>query len=182
MKKSIGLVEFRGIAKGIEASDAMMKAADVRLIQSLPLCPGKYVILIAGEVGAVENAVAAGINVGKEQVVDKLILPNVHFQVFPALTGTVEIKEYKSLGIIEVFSVAAAIKAGDAAVKASTVELMEIRLARGMGGKAFIFINGDVSAVKTAVQKGVDEIKDEGWLLNYSVIPSPNKELLAQLV
>jgi len=49
LKKSIGVLEFRSIAKGIEATDAMLKAANVQLILSMPLCPGKYITIIGGE-------------------------------------------------------------------------------------------------------------------------------------
>ena len=57
---SIGLMELKSIPPGVETADAMLKAADVELLLSTPICPGRYVIIISGQVGPVRNAVAAG--------------------------------------------------------------------------------------------------------------------------
>ena len=43
MKKAIGLVEFKSIAKGIETTDERLKSANVELITSTALCPRKYI-------------------------------------------------------------------------------------------------------------------------------------------
>jgi len=48
---AIGLVEYKTVPKGVEAADAMLKASEVRLLFSSPICPGKYVSIIFGEVG-----------------------------------------------------------------------------------------------------------------------------------
>ena len=52
---SLGLLETNSIARGVEAGDAMLKAADVTLIKAGPVCPGKYTVLIYGEVAAVAS-------------------------------------------------------------------------------------------------------------------------------
>ena len=49
MSKAIGLVEYKTIPKGIEAADAMLKASEVQLLFSSPICPGKYVTIVGGE-------------------------------------------------------------------------------------------------------------------------------------
>ncbi|HNT98973.1 MAG TPA: BMC domain-containing protein, partial [Elusimicrobiales bacterium] len=54
---AIGGVELSSIAKGLETADAMLKTSDVRILVSRSICPGKYVILVSGEVGAVNAAV-----------------------------------------------------------------------------------------------------------------------------
>ena len=45
MGKAIGMVELSSIARGIETSDFMVKAAQVDLIRSSTVCPGKYIIM-----------------------------------------------------------------------------------------------------------------------------------------
>lgn len=60
MKKSIGLVELKSIPIGIEVADMMLKTANVELVLANPICPGKYVIIVSGNVGSVENAIKAG--------------------------------------------------------------------------------------------------------------------------
>ena len=60
----------------------------------------------------------------------------------------------EALGIVESFSVASLIEGADAAVKAANVQLIEIRLAMALGGKAFVTLTGNVAAVQSAVDAG----------------------------
>jgi microcompartment protein CcmL/EutN len=74
--------------------------------------------------------------------------------------------------------VATCVTAADVAVKTSDVTLVEIRLARGLGGKAFALVNGDVAAVQASVESAVKEHKEEGMIAKSVVIPSIHKDLL----
>ena len=58
--KAIGLIELNSVAKGIHSADEMIKAASVELIMARPVCPGRYLALIAGDVGSVQNSVDVG--------------------------------------------------------------------------------------------------------------------------
>ena len=60
MSKAIGLIEFNTTPKGMEAADAMLKASEVQLVFSSPICPGKYITILAGEVDAVKTAISKG--------------------------------------------------------------------------------------------------------------------------
>ncbi|QCX34520.1 BMC domain-containing protein [Caloramator sp. E03] len=182
MIRTIGLLELNSIAKGIETADFMIKAAEVDLLLAKTVCPGKYIILITGNVGAVESSVATGIECGGAYVVDKLIIPNIHEQLIPAINATSNIEELKALGVMEFFGIASAIVAADAAVKAADVNLIEVRLGIGIGGKAFVTLTGDVSSVKSAVDVGASTAARNGMLVNKVVIPSPRKELLESLL
>ncbi|EGO64743.1 BMC domain-containing protein [Acetonema longum] len=180
MKSAIGLLEMKNITKGILAADAMLKAAPVELVTAQSLCPGKYMVMVAGDVGAVQSAVSSGRAAGgAENIVDEFVLPNLHPNLFPALTGCTEAKQLRSLGLIESYSVASAIIAADTAVKAAAVELLEVRLARGMGGKALVTLSGEVGAVTAAVRAGSSAILDSGFLADQLVLPAPHKELAA---
>jgi len=53
------MIETNSIPAGIEAGDAMLKAADVSLASAQPVCAGKYIVIVSGGVAAVEAAVAA---------------------------------------------------------------------------------------------------------------------------
>lgn len=178
MKRAIGLLEIKNITKGILVADAMLKAANVELVMSQPLCPGKYVVMVSGDVGAVQSAVRSGKSVGgTENVVDEFVLPNVHTDVLHALSGCTEVKQIKSLGVIESYSVASAVVAADTAAKAAAVQLLEVRLARGMGGKAVVSMTGEVGAVTAAVRTGSNAIKDSGFLVDQLVIAAPHHSL-----
>jgi len=179
---TIGMVEFLSIAKGIEATDAMLKVAPIEVIESHPCCSGKYYSIITGDVDAVQTAIHKGESLGEHFVVDSFIIPNIHNMIYPALKCAVEVGQLKALGIIETFSAASCIKAADAAAKAADVLLIEIRLAMGLGGKAYFTMTGDVSAVEASVRAGVEKIVEEGTLVTSVVIPGPHEDISNILV
>jgi len=182
MIHAIGLVELSSIAKGIETADIMEKTADVSILLAKTTCPGKYIILIGGDVSSVEQSVRAGIELGAGVVIDSFVIPNVHHTIIPAISGATEISVFKAIGIIETFSVATLIEAADAAVKAAEVEPVRLHLAYGIGGKSYTVLTGEVAAVKAAVAIGSQVAADKGFLVQDVVIPRPGKQLLAQLV
>jgi microcompartment protein CcmL/EutN len=181
-KNSIGLIELTSIAAGYQASDAMLKAADVEMILSRSMCSGKYMVMVRGDVAAVEAAVAAGRSAGNFSVIDSFVIPNVHEAVFPAIAGSSKVETLEALGIVESFSVAALIEGADAAVKAANVQLIEIRLAMALGGKAFVTLTGNVAAVQSAVDAGAQVVGRKGMLVNKVVIPRPRPELLNEMI
>ena len=80
--------------------------------------------------------------------------------------------------MIETFSLASAVICADAAVKAANVNLIEIRLGRGLGGKSFITMIGEVSAVRFAVQAAESLEEAKGMVARTVVIPSPHPDML----
>jgi len=180
--RAIGLIELNSVATGMECADAMLKAADVDLIMARSACPGRYLAMIAGDVGSVENSIEVGKETAGEFLVDTFVIPNVHPSVFPALSCATEVQEIGALGVIETYSSASCITAADAAAKAADVELIEIRCATGLAGKSFVTLTGDVAAVKSAVEYGIEALSDEGLIQSHVVIPSPSKELYRSLM
>ena len=181
-KNSIGLIELTSIAAGYQVCDAMLKAADVELVLARSICSGKYMVMVRGEVGAVEASVASGITAGNFSVIDSFVIPNLHEAVFPAISGASKVEELEALGIVESFSVASLIEGADAAVKAANIQLIEIRLAMALGGKAFVTLTGNVAAVQSAVDAGAQVVGQKGMLVNKVVIPHPRPELLNEMI
>lgn len=179
---AVGLVEFKSIAKGIEATDAMLKAAHVQLVMSNTLCPGKYMSLISGEIGAVESAIKAGVEVGGHFTVDHYIIQNLSEDIFPALSATLDVDRIDALGIVETMSAVSSIVAADVAIKAATVELLEIRMARGLGGKGFTILTGDIAAVQSAIQACQNNFKEIGGIIAAVAIPSPTKDMITKVL
>ena len=60
MSEAIGLLETRGYVGLVEASDAMVKAANVQLIKSIPIGGSLITTIVQGDVGSVKAAVEAG--------------------------------------------------------------------------------------------------------------------------
>jgi bacterial microcompartment shell protein len=181
-KNSIGLIELSSIAAGFQTCDAMLKASNVDLLLSRSICSGKYMVMVRGDVAAVEAAVEAGVAAARFAVIDSFVIPNLHEAVFPAIAGAAKVEELDALGILEAFSVASLIEGADAAVKAANVQLIEIRLAMALGGKAFLTLTGNVAAVDSAVEAGAQVVAQKGMLVNKVVIPHPRPELLNEMI
>ena len=179
--ESIGFLELSGIAKGVQAADNMLKAAEIRLIAAKPSCPGKYLVLVYGEVAAVETAVNAGRETGGGSVVDWLVIPRVHPQVIEAVDLSTAPEQMGAVGVLEYFCVTASIMGADAAVKAADVTLLEIRLGTGIGGKSYVLLTGDVSSVTEAVACGASAGEKSGMLVSQVVIPAPHADLVKNL-
>jgi len=178
---ALGMIELNSIPKGIESADAMLKAADVSIVTAQAVCAGKYIAIVSGDVAAVRAAVDAGAAIGASKLIDSIVIPNIHPQVLSAVAACSDAVITESVGIMETFSLAAAIIAADAAVKAAAVDLLEVRLGRGLGGKAFIILTGEVASVREAVAAGESQEEVAGLMSESVVIPSPHKDLLSAL-
>ncbi len=179
---SLGLVELTSVASGMQAADIMLKTSEIELVLSRTICSGKYMVMVGGEVAEVQSAVSAVEQQLDYSIIDTFVIPNVHPDIFPALSGHSEHGDLEALGILESFSVASLIEGADAAVKAANVRLIEIRLAMALGGKAFCTLTGEVAAVTSAVESGADLISRKGLLVNKVVIAQPRKELLSEMI
>ena len=185
MGPALALLELASIAVGIEAGDAMVKRAPVEVLRAGTVHPGRYLVLVTGEVADVEEAFRAGVEVGSDSLVDVVLLPNVHPQVVGALRGERRGGAGEALGVVETATVAATIEAADAGVKGAAVELLELRLADGIGGKGYLLFDGAVSDVEAAVAIAVERISDAaapaGRLPVARVIPQLHREMRAEL-
>lgn len=182
MGKAIGLIEYKTVSSGISACDLMVKTADVELVQAETVCPGKYFALIQGELAAVKSAVENASNAYPDQLIDKFVLGNPHESIFEAIWGTANIKDAKALGILETYSIAAAIVGADVAAKTAEVQLIELRLARGMCGKSYMLLTGEVAAVTASIEKAKLSAGEDGMFLDSSVIPGPDKKLWEKIL
>lgn len=182
MLHAIGLVELNSIAKGIEVADAMLKTADVTLLSAKTICPGKYIVMVGGDVAAVNQSVSIGAEVGGHLLVDQFILPNIHHSVLPAISGVTQVESKQALGVVETYSVAACIEAADSAVKAANITLVRIHMAFGIGGKCYFVATGDVADIKTAVEVASEAAGAKGLLVYSMVVPRPHNDLWTQLL
>ena len=149
---SIGLVEVKNVSKGIVVTDEMLKSAGIVLISSGSVCPGKFVTIVGGELSAIHAAVDRAELIAEDALIDKFVIGNLGDNVFEAICGTADVK------------------AGD-------IELIEVRVARGLGGKCFVSMTGDVADVKAGVEAGARIATEQGVLINTEVIANPHPEL-----
>ena len=180
--KAIGMVEYQTVSAGITATDLMVKTANLEILQSSVVCPGKYITLVSGELSAIRAAIDAATARLGDRLTDSFVLGNPHEDIFPAIWGGASVENAKSLGVLETFSAPAIIVAADTAAKTGDVSLIELRIARGMCGKSYLLLTGDVAAVTAAIEAAKVKVGEEGLLLDSSVIPNPDKSLWAAIL
>ncbi|HWQ40530.1 MAG TPA: BMC domain-containing protein [Desulfosporosinus sp.] len=174
----IGLIEYRSVAKGLAASDLMLKSSNVDLIFSAVLCPGKYVAMIAGDISSVQEAEKLVHSNDGGFLLSSTVITDVDPQVFSALSATSNVGKVDTIGVLETMDAISAVTAADKIVKSAHVDLIEIRLARGMGGKAFVFFNGELANVEEAMRAGINAIAESGALIAWSIIPNASPKIL----
>lgn len=176
-RTALGLIECRSLARGAVVADAMLKTADVHLLLCAPVSPGKLLIGLRGQVADVEAAVQAGLRVAGDWLDDALFIPSLHVEVADALVRAPELATTEALGIVETATVAAALRAADASLKAAGVQLLSVRLGAGIGGKAVYFVSGSVADAQAAVEAGCAAVRLPQLLVHREVIPQPHPDL-----
>ena len=177
MSKAIGIVEYKTVSAGVVAADAMVKTSDISVIEAQTVCPGKYIIIITGDLSAVDAAVNTARVQHGEQLISSFVLGNPHESIFPAIYGATEIEEVSALGVLETYDAASMVVAADEAAKTAIVDLVEIRLARGMCGKSYMMITGEIAAVQAAIERAKQTVGKEGMYLDSSVIAHPDAQI-----
>ena len=176
--RAIGLTEYKSVPIGIESANAMLRDASVELLFSSPICPGKYVSIIEGTVDAVRRSLAKAESVGGAFLLDLQLILNPNEQVSPAISGTTSVDAVENVGGVETMGAIASVRAADFAAKSSNIKLIEIRIARGLGGKSFVLFCGELESVKNAVAVCQREIGEDGGITSTTVVSSIHPQLV----
>ncbi len=182
MAQAIGMIEFKTVSAGITATDQMVKTANVKLLEAETVCPGKYISLITGELSAVKASVERAQATRPDEYIDSFVLGNPDEAIFPAIYGTTHVEDAKALGILETYDASAIIVAADIAAKTAIVDLIELRIAKGMCGKSYMLITGEVAACEAAIEKARASVGENGMFLDSSVIANPDSKLWAKIL
>lgn len=182
MSKAIGMIEFKTVAAGITAADQMVKTAQVELLEAQTVCPGKYIALIAGDLSAVKAAVERAEITRPDELIDSFVLGNPDDSIFPAIYGSSQIDGVNALGILETYDAASIIVAADIAAKTAIVKLIELRIAKGMCGKSYMLITGEVAACEAAIAKARAAVGEKGMYLDSSVIAHPDAQICKSIL
>lgn len=184
MKKhpALAIVEFSDIPTGVFATDAMLKKAPIAFVKCGTISRGRYLTLIGGTTASVEEALAEGVAQGADCVLDRIMLADVHPRVYDAIVGARRPVGQDALAIIETDTVASNVRAAEVALKATNVELVEIRLAdSGLSGKGVSVYQGDLYQIQEAVEIAMRFLDGAGVQSRQRIIPSPHPSLVAQI-
>ncbi len=177
---ALGLLELSSIAVGIRVGDAMVKRSPVEVIYAGTVHPGKYLVLVVGAVAHVEEALPAGREAGAAVLLDEIYLPDVHPDVVAAFRGARGEGVGEALGIVETCTAAAILGAADRGVKGAEVELLELRIADHLGGKAYCLFSGPLADIEAAVEAAVAGLRAD-QLVSQVVIPRLHEEMADNL-
>jgi ethanolamine utilization protein EutM len=89
MSEAIGMIETKGYVGSVEASDAMVKAANVTLIRTVAIGGGLITVLAQGDVGSIKAAVDAGAKAAAKvgELVSSHIIARPHEELIAAFFG-----------------------------------------------------------------------------------------------
>lgn len=174
MGPALGIVELRSIARGYLTLDAMTKRAEVTVLHAEPVSPGKYWIAVTGGEAEIAEAMEAGLEVAGPARLDHTQLPYAHDVVLDAVANGVTAKvPLDAIGVLELATMASAVRAADAALKCADVTLVDLHLARGIGGKGYLVVTGDLADVDAAIDAGA-ECAGEAALVGREVMANPD--------
>ena len=176
---AIALVEYRSIAAGIEAGDDMVKRAPLQIIHAGTVHPGKFLVLVGGEVADVEEAIVAAHARDVGPLIDHMFLPDPEPRLVEALSGAIAAATGEALGIVETASIADVIRAADAGLKGADVALRQIFIADDLGGRGYLLFSGTLSEVQAAVDLATERVSGE--LIGTRVLPRIHAEMDANL-
>jgi len=80
MSEAIGLIETKGLVGQVEATDAMCKAANVRVVNTTHIGGGYVTVIVRGDVGSVRAAVDAGAAAARAigELISAHVIPRPH--------------------------------------------------------------------------------------------------------
>jgi microcompartment protein CcmL/EutN len=178
---SIALIELGSIAAGTYAADRMVKRSPVELLHAGTVQPGKYLILVGGGTAEVEESYREGMQVAPNDILDEVFLPHVDRQVIEALDGARAFAGYESLVVLETTTIAAIVRATDAAVKGAQVELAEMRLGSGLGGRGLAILTGERTDVEAAAEIAARSLAGRNVTLCHSIVSNVHEQIAEHL-
>ncbi|MEF9958671.1 MAG: BMC domain-containing protein [Niameybacter sp.] len=182
MSRSIGALEFRSISKGIEVSNEVVKKASVEIIYFKTICPGKFLVIVTGDEGEVNEAIDYGVEIADGTLVDSFKVHAVSQAIVQAFKNKYDSRTVEgAIGIMETGKVCTGIKALDHALKSSDSKLIKMQLAFGIGGKLVYVITGTLSSIECGLREAKLAL-DQQERANISIIPSPSEEMTQFLI
>ncbi|MDQ3370520.1 MAG: BMC domain-containing protein [Myxococcota bacterium] len=182
---ALGVLEIGTISRGIVVADAALKRAPAILLSSRAISGGKHLVMLEGGVAEVEEAMAAGILMAAEHLLDQVELAAADHQVWGMLGAPVSPPDWtddphaEAVLIIETRTVCAAIAAADAACKVADVWVRDVRFAIDLAGKAYFTLTGSLDSIDAARDAATAAATDK--LVGAELIAQPSPDLRGRL-
>lgn len=180
MLRALGIIEFSSIARGIEVADKMIKASLVEVLLLKHICPGKFMVILCGDVEAVNVSVETTVISDRYKIVESAVISNAHEDLISYFKNKPKISEFESVGIFETSTVTSTLVSLDAALKSAFVKLVRLVIGNGIGGKSYFIVTGSVSNVEEAI-KISSKLVNPKKLIYKTIIPYPSQDIINNL-
>ncbi|MDV9756720.1 BMC domain-containing protein [Clostridioides difficile] len=182
MNKSIGAIEFKSIAKGIEVSNEMIKKSSVDVLYLKSICPGKFLIIVGGETSYINECVDYGIKLGEGYIVDNFVINATSQEILDGFKNKYQkLDSIVSIGVVESSKVCAGIKMLDKTLKSGDLVLVKLQLSFAIGGKLVYIVAGDLSSLEYALKESENVVREKEVIYK-TVIPSVDSQIIKSLI
>lgn len=172
---AMAVVEFRDIPKGMYATDKMLKKAPIAFVRCGTISRGRYLTVIGGTTGSVDESFQEGLFWGGDSVLDSVLLADVHPEVHDAILGSQRVTCSGAMAVIETPTVASNVRAAELALKGTPIGLVELRLADlELSGKGLSIYQGELHDLEAAMDIVSSRL---GTALEYRVLPMPHEAM-----
>jgi microcompartment protein CcmL/EutN len=150
---AVALLELDGTPAGFVALDALAKEAPVTIVAAGTVQCGHFLIAFAGEVEPVEMSFERATRVASYGMIDAVLLPHAESRILPAMQRAERRFPCPgdSLGVVQTSTSPTLLRAIDAALKGALVDLVELRVAEGLGGRGLATLWGEQHDVQAAL-------------------------------
>ncbi|HET8798515.1 MAG TPA: BMC domain-containing protein [Thermoanaerobaculia bacterium] len=182
MKKvsALAVLDFADIPTGVYAVDAILKKAPIAFVRAGTVTRGRYLVVFGGSTASTAESLEEALARSGASIVDHALLPDVHPALFASVFGQKR-RCAGSLLVMETETASSIVRAVEAALKGTPVELVELRLSdAGLAGKGVALLAGDLHDVEAAaglasIGAGVDAPSPRGF--TYRLIAAPHETL-----
>lgn len=176
---TLGIVETKGLVTAIEAANLMVKTANVDLVKQEISGEGIVTLFIKGELIDVKIAIETAITEVKQgyKLISKFIIPTPHDDIEDLLNDKFDyIFNFKAdLGLIETKGLLGAIAAADSMLKTADIKI--VRLEHAPGASPVLYIEGEITHIKAALEAGAESSKKLGQFLKIYSVQKPDKKI-----
>jgi microcompartment protein CcmL/EutN len=180
------MLQVTDIPRGLRALDALVKEASVEVLATGTVQSGHYLIAWGGGVEAVVRSFDRGVERAGDALADSVLLPDAEPRIVPAFRDAVlrPPGDGDTLGVVQSVACPILLAAVDAALKGAEVDLLELRIAEGLGGKALATLWGAVYDVEAAIElvmravaRAGERCRVGGESVTTSVIPNADPDV-----
>ena len=152
MKKAsaLAVIDYEDIPAGVYAVDAILKKAPIAFVRAGTVTRGRYLVLFGGSTASTAESLGEALETTRAAVIDHAFLPDIHPLLYDAVFGTRR-RSSGALLILETDTASSIVRAVEAAMKGTPVDLVEVRLSdTGLAGKGIALLAGTLHDVDAA--------------------------------